>query len=97
MPMGGVRGDADFPGESEGGIALEGNHIGGGRVRQKIGVEFREGGVGEEDQGEFAGRRTAKKFMGVGVEGVNRANDRAAVEPEVRMAVRDGDGALGHC
>ena len=56
MAEGGVDGDADFAGGAEGRVALEGDHVGGRGVGEEIGVELGESGVGEEDEGEFAGR-----------------------------------------
>ena len=53
---GGVDGDADFAGSAEGGIAFEGDDVGRRGIGEEIRVELGEGAVGEEDEGEFAGR-----------------------------------------
>jgi hypothetical protein len=107
VAAGGVGGDADFAGGAEGGVALEGDHVGGRGVGEEVGVELGEVGVGEEDEGEFAGRseeefrfsifdfRMRDGGMGreLGVEEVDDARDGAAVEAEARVAVGEGDGA----
>jgi hypothetical protein len=56
-------------------------------------VDLREGRIGEEDEGEFAGRTAAQKFRGVGVKHGDGGADRPAVEAQARVAVGDGDGA----
>lgn len=51
----GVDGDADLAGEAGGGVALEGDHVCGRGIIEKVRMKSREGGVGEENDGEFAG------------------------------------------
>lgn len=52
---GGVDGDADLAGEAGGPVAFECDYVGGRGVLEKLPVEPGEVGVGEEDDGEFAG------------------------------------------
>jgi hypothetical protein len=92
----GVGGDANLAGGAERGIAGKGNHVGRARVAEEIGVKFRERGVGEEHQRKFSGRRAAAKFSGVRIEGGDDVSNGAAVEPQARVAVRDGDGTGIH-
>lgn len=96
LTEGGVDGDADLAGETGSGVAFERDDVGDRRVVEEFGVELREGGVGEEDEGEFAGGATAAEVGGVGVEDGDGAFDRAAVEAEPRVAVGDGDRAGFH-
>lgn len=101
MAEGGVGGDADFAGGAEGGVTLEGDHVGGRGVVEEVGVELGEVGVGEENEGEFAGRCGEKfrisildfRFGEVGVEEVDHARYSAAVEAEARVTIGEGDGA----
>ena len=101
MAEGGVGGDADLAGGSEGGVPFKGDHVGDRGIVEEIGVELGEGGVGEEDEGEFAGRSREDfrfsifdfRFGEVGVEEVDDARDGAVVEAEAGVAVGEGDGA----
>lgn len=92
----GVGGDADLAGNASCGAALERDHVGRRRIRQEVGVQLRERGVSEKDDGEFAGRAAAAKIHCVLIEDRDRASDRAAIEAQARVLVRDGDGAGGH-
>ena len=56
---GGVGGDADLAGGAERGVAGEGDDVGRGGVGEEVGVEAGERGVGQEDEGERAGRAAA--------------------------------------
>ena len=55
MAAGGVGRDADLAGGAEGWSAFKGDDVGGRRIIEEVSVELGEGGVGEEDEGEFAG------------------------------------------
>ena len=55
MAEGGGGGDANFSSGAERGIAGKGDDVGGRRIIEEVSVELGEGGVGEEDEGEFAG------------------------------------------
>ena len=90
---GGIGGNADLAGDAVGGIAFEGDDVGRRRVVEEIGVELRESGVGEENEGEFAGRAAAAKFGGVSVEPGDDLRDGPARHVQTRMAVGDLEGA----
>jgi len=107
----GVDGDADFTGGAGGGVAGEGDDVGGGWVGEEVGVELGEGGVGEEDERELTVRRAQFRFSifdfrlarprgGAGekvrVEGVDHAGHGAAVEAQAGVAIGDLDFAEGH-
>lgn len=99
LAEGGVDGDADFAGDAVVGVALEGDHIGDGRVVEERGVKFGEVGIGQENEGELT--RRAERNFGIeppdfriskfGVEGVDGADQGAAVEAKAGVAVGDGD------
>jgi hypothetical protein len=52
-------------------------------------VEPGEGGIGEENEREFARGRTAVEAGGAGVEVTDGASDGAAVEPKAGVGVAD--------
>ena len=100
---GGVGRYTNFTCNLEGGIALERDDVGRRGVSEEVGVELRKRGVGEEDEGEFTGRGGAKtgsrgaSWSGgeISVERVDYADDSAAIDPEARMAIGDGNLARG--
>jgi len=93
LPGRGVGGNADFPGETVGRIAGESDDVGDARIGEKVGMEPGEAGIGQEREGEFAGRAAAEKFPGVGVEGVDERGGRTAIGAQAGMAVVNGDDA----
>ena len=62
MAEGGVGRDADLAGGAFGGVAGKGDDVGGRRITEEVGMQLREGGVGQEDEGELAGRRARFRF-----------------------------------
>ena len=88
---GGVGGHADLPGRAEGGFAGKGDHIGGGGVIQKLGMEIGDGVIIHEGEGEFSRRGAVQKMRPGGIQLVDQASEQAPVHAEAGVGVVDGN------
>lgn len=91
--LGGVGRNTDFTRGAKCRIAFEGDDVGGGRIIEKFGVQPSDGGIGQEHDRQFTGRRTFEEaFCGI-VQYLHRAPHGLAVDAQARVLVADVDFA----